>query len=325
MNILSGNDLKGMLERGGVAIPNELKKSIEDFLKEKSNIASNRLFVNKNPTDTNYKKLENARYLEDQISELYKSFPFSNEISKSTFYKYSNVSGEFKNPYRWTDLCDYCESGKRLKIEIENLMTEMNFEIQETFDLKKTIDISEKRLANIETILQNDPLNQIRNSEIEKLKDILTKLKSFQTVIFHKNVAKTQRAAYNKQTQSTTFLEGKILIEVDFKQRITIGLSPRQINKEYYSQTTRSCLGFGIYFLNGLNQIELINFDIISSDLCEDARAVVRGFWLLREQDFFKDIEKKNYVIWMDCGKHFRNCEVVGYLLKELAEDKIQG
>ncbi|RMZ93166.1 hypothetical protein BpHYR1_015867 [Brachionus plicatilis] len=25
----------------------------------------------------------------------------------------------------------------------------------------------------------------------------------------------------------------------------------------------------------------------------------------------------------MDCGKHFRNCEVVGYLLKDLAKEKI--
>ena len=75
----------------------------------------------------------------------------------------------------------------------------------------------------------------------------------------------------------------------------------------------------------GENQKKLINFDIISSDLSEDARAVVRGFRLLRRQSFFKEIDKKSYTIWMDCGKHFRNCEVVGYLFKELKEEKING
>ncbi|CAF0891443.1 unnamed protein product [Brachionus calyciflorus] len=129
---------------GGVAISNDIQKAIEDYLKEKSNIASNRLFINKNPVCVNFKKLENARYLEDRMTELYKNFPYSNEISKSTFYKYANLSGEYKKPYRWTDLCDYCESGKRLKIDIDNLMEDLNFRIQETLEIKKMIDISEK-------------------------------------------------------------------------------------------------------------------------------------------------------------------------------------
>lgn len=69
----------------------------------------------------------------------------------------------------------------------------------------------------------------------------------------------------------------------------------------------------------------MINFDIISSDLTEDARAVVRGFRLLRAQQFFKEIEKNSYIVWMDCGKHFRNSEVIGYLLKDLAREKTHG
>ncbi len=59
--------------------------------------------------------------------------------------------------------------------------------------------------------------------------------------------------------------------------------------------------------------------------MSEDARAVVRGFRLLRSQDFFKQIEKDSYVIWMDCGKHFRNSEVIGYLLKDLARENKHG
>jgi len=45
----------------------------------------------------------------------------------------------------------------------------------------------------------------------------------------------------------------------------------------------------------------------------------------LREQRFFKEIEKNDYIVWADCGKHFRNSEFVGYLLLELADLKING
>lgn len=38
-------------------------------------------------------------------------------------------------------------------------------------------------------------------------------------------------------------LKNNILIEVDFKQKIKIGMSPRQVNTEYYNQQDRSCLG----------------------------------------------------------------------------------
>ena len=73
------------------------------------------------------------------------------------------------------------------------------------------------------------------------------------------------------------------------------------------------------------NEINSINFDIISTDLNQDASAAVRGFRFLREQRFFKEIEKNDYIVWADCGKHFRNSEFVGYLLLELADLKING
>jgi hypothetical protein len=77
--------------------------------------------------------------------------------------------------------------------------------------------------------------------------------------------------------------------------------------------------------LNIEDQIKLINFDLISCDLNQDAHAVVRGLRLLREQNFFKTIEKNEYIVWCDAGKHFRNNEVLGYFLLELAREKIHG
>ena len=62
-------------------------------------------------------------------------------------------------------------------------------------------------------------------------------------LIFHKNVAYFQRQAFNDQHKIKEKLRNKILLEIDFKQKIVINLSPRQVNEEYYKQVERTCLG----------------------------------------------------------------------------------
>ena len=72
---------------------------------------------------------------------------------------------------------------------------------------------------------------------------MIEKTEKVQLVLAHRFIQRTQRNAYNQQRKSKEFLRGKILIEIDYKQKINIGLSPRQVNKEYYNQELRSCLG----------------------------------------------------------------------------------
>ena len=55
-------------------------------------------------------------------------------------------------------------------------------------------------------------------------------------------------------------LRGKILVEVDFKQNIRIGISPRQQSYEYFESdgNSRSVLGNSLVFKNAFsNQIGL--------------------------------------------------------------------
>ena len=64
----------------------------------------------------------------------------------------------------------------------------------------------------------------------------------YETILIHKNVSKVQRQAYQNHLKVGN-LKGKLLIELDYKQKIKIGLSPRQVTDEYYNQKERSCLG----------------------------------------------------------------------------------
>lgn len=77
-----------------------------------SNIASNRVIKSKEIKGEHV----NVRYCSMSISEAYHCFPNKFEISFSTFYSY--VGNEFKKPHRLTDLCEYCELGKKIKQEL---------------------------------------------------------------------------------------------------------------------------------------------------------------------------------------------------------------
>jgi hypothetical protein len=82
--------------------------------------------------------------------------------------------------------------------------------------------------------------------------------------------------------------------------------------------------GFGIYYVEN-NEIKEINFNLISSNLEQDSLAAVRGFKILRNQEFFKKIETNDYIVWTDCGSSFRNQIFLGYLLLELKLYNIKG
>ncbi len=95
-----------MNQGGGLAIPQYLRYAVQNHLEEHSNIASNRLVrvrdhsqINDDVNDEHIFYMP-ARYLEDNKTELYKSFGFRDQVSKSTFFKYANINNQFKKPYR---------------------------------------------------------------------------------------------------------------------------------------------------------------------------------------------------------------------------------
>ncbi len=78
----------------------------------------------------------------------------------------------------------------------------------------------------------------------------MERILNLEAVIQHQKNASEQRFTYNFQRKSAEFLRNKILplkllkiLDVDFKQKIAIGLSPIQANSEYYNLDNRTCLG----------------------------------------------------------------------------------
>lgn len=79
--------------------------------------------------------------------------------------------------------------------------------------------------------------------------------------------------------------------------------------------------GIGIYHFNkDKNKIECINVDIISEETPK-ALTVIKKLRFLRNQIFFKDIDKDNYTFWADAGTHFRCKELNYFFFIELANE----
>jgi hypothetical protein len=221
------------------------------------------------------------------------------------------------NNFRFTDVCDFCEYGRELLIKLLDMASFYEFYIdlsQDLLDQKKSVD-------NFLNYIKN-----LKDQEIDKniRKNLIDMTMQYQSILYHKKIAQLQRNSYNSQRKNeNNFLKDKILIELDFKQKIVIGSGPRQKSEDYYKQEVKTLLGFGIYHQNSKNETECINFDVVTG-WDQSALTVVELFKVLRKQDFFKKIVIKTYVIWADCGKHFQNKEFLYYLFFELASEGIK-
>ncbi len=267
------------------------------------------MVLDRNKNSPYYKKFVNVRHLEDNMKELFRTFRNNSAMCFKTFYNYKRKYNIYKKAQRLTDLCDYCEQKRKLLIETSKSFLKYNdYKPKPSIDIKEMIKFLKKKFKIAK--------EKADNQEVNYISSLIMKLKDLEAFSFHKQIALQQRTAYNFQKSNHEFLRDKILIDMDYKQKITIGLSPRQVNAEYFAQfnSQRSCLGllekfminkfkikklrikiklknigFGIYFLKN-DSINKINFDIISDDIEQGGYQTVRGLRILKEQPFFQGL-----------------------------------
>ncbi|CAF0809146.1 unnamed protein product [Brachionus calyciflorus] len=276
---------------GRKVLVSKIREMIELHMKSLSSIAANRFLK---------KCGSNAYYTSVSLSEAFSLFSMKHLMSFSTFYKY--VPTKFKKPHRISDLCEYCELNKKYKRDLLNLTIENGVHLAE-FDPN---NINKFFIEN----------QQLKTPEIEKV------LSCIEVFDFHREIANRQRDSYNQMRENLE--DDYILIEMDWKQKILIGMSPRQTSNEYRTQVSRTLLGFGVYYKKN-GKTEVLNIDLISSQQeNETSFDVLCGFRFLRQLEEFKEIEQNKYLIWADTGSHFRSAEILSYLFVELSNEKIQ-
>ena len=88
-----------------------------------------------------------------------------------------------------------------------------------------------------------------KNSEKKEQRDTISKINELIAIQFHRKIAQVQREAYNKMRKDKLLLKDALLIDIDFKQKIVIGSSPRQISSEYFKNIQKSLLGKLLIFI----------------------------------------------------------------------------
>ena len=277
----------------------DLNKHMENM----STIAANRFLI---------KEKANAFNRHDTLRLCYESFPQKHLLSYSAFV--NNMAKKFKKPHRLSDMCETCEQGKFL---FRNLIS-----ATDKIDIKQmNIDSVDSNLEELKRFLKYLKVSE-QTEVIHDCNPALEIIPLIQEVQFHRNIAKMQRKSYNEMRSNEHLLKDSILIDLDFKQKIIIGDSPVMVSGEYFQRQQRSLLGFGVYYYdNKINSVRCKHFDFVSEVDCKQhASKAIHGFRYLREQIPFKEIEKSNYIIWADCGPHFRCSEFVYFLFDELSK-----
>lgn len=127
-------------------------------------------------------------------------------------------------------------------------LNKLGYVWKDVFDTGHIIDFLNIKRTNLENEIKktrdSNKHNAIKDS-LELADSILNDIEAYETVTFHQNIARAQRSAYKLHHTQFEQLIGKIMIEVDFKQKIQIGFGPRQLNSEYYDKRNRlrTCLG----------------------------------------------------------------------------------
>lgn len=158
----------------------------------------------------------------------------------------------------------------------------------------------------------------------EELKDEIKKLEEVNTFYqHHMEISYNQRQEFNNKKSERYLNEkgkGHCLIVVDFKENIKLGKGPVELDKDFYELEPRTVLGFVIYSFGDQHGIKKQYYCVVSKILNHDAGFVKNSFLTLFHEDFFSF---QSMDIFFDCGPHFRNGELLHFLLIQQNSKKI--
>jgi hypothetical protein len=149
-------------------------------------------------------------------------------------------------------MCDYCIKRDYIRGILLKFADRFNFQFEDPENADLMYKQINQAIFNMVQLQNSTPdllLKGIIRYNLPKYDIILESLKDYKAILFHRNIAKCQKSAYLNDLEKLAEFDNTILIELDFKQKITIGLSPRQPSREYYNQKTRTCLGLFLQYL----------------------------------------------------------------------------
>jgi hypothetical protein len=238
-----------------------------------------------------------VRYVDDTWDLLFHRFrsSFPNfRIGKSTFRKL--CPKEIKKAKRLTDMCEYCELGKKTKAQLTKLL-DMVF--------------SNCRLCRNHEYLNFENCLTFRNLKEEDQRKILRMKKIVEAFEIHYNSKNKQSETFKRQVKHLK--KGEVIFVLDFKENLKLGLEQVQLGRSFYNQPQRTMFEAVMIFKNDQNEIKYFYFDVFSRCLNHNALFVKEALSKIFRSENFKNQNVKLITFWMDNAKHFKNKELCFY------------
>lgn len=126
-------------------------------------------------------------------------------------------------------------------------------------------------------------------------------------------MADLQRSSYASAKESLK--AGQVIMVIDFKENLKLGSAPVEVGQDFYEKTSVSCLGCAVHVGKNDGACVTHYYDILSYCLSHDGLYVQKAVDLViprvRELAGGSESAISDLSIWLDCGPHFRNYEVL--------------
>lgn len=241
------------------------------------------------------KQKVDARRVDVPFWELYQTFPLRDQISYKTFLKYRDPC--FKQTSKKSDMCDYCDDGKKARKSMAQLRSDFNVPEDDT-------------LADIVSKFDEDHALSMAAASILQAQE-------------HRELAITQKDVYNIHT--TDPQPGELTIDLDWKQKGYLPIADVETCGNFYGRSQVAVISIGFYWLSATGPRRRV-VDVISSSITEDSHcsiAALREAINLLRDDHADALHLTGFSrlhVWADTGSHFRSAEFAHFILVQLPE-----
>lgn len=296
----------------------ETEQAIKEFYLLHSQPAANKTVYSKN-----LKCHVPARTYERTIKDLHKMFVTQNplhNICYSTFR--SRKPFNFRQSRNKVDMCEICVAATKneqaiKKQEFQSSQSNLNSE-----PLSNHSNGEAEGNFSKSTLDSHMSVGQVSSEKVQTnvftTHDLETHQSNMKLYELHKKIFQTQRNCFNSDRKDPN--PDELVITCDFKENLVVGgVGPVEVGKDFFDRTQVSCLGFCLNYKNG-EKTETKYYDFLSHVLSHNALFVKECVIQLMEtvKQLLGDIHVVNF--WFDCGNHFRNYELLSFLLCEFKE-----
>jgi hypothetical protein len=235
-----------------------------------------------------------VRYVDESWDLLFYRFKSSHpniDIGKITFRKL--CPKEIKKARKLTDMCEYCELGRKAKAQLTKILTDFHSSCSHG-----------SSVGEMENCLLFRSLNEEDKEKIQRLQKIVELFEK------HYEAKIRQHSAFKAQV---CHLKKDVIFVLDFKENLKLNVEQVQLGRSFYNQPQRTMFEVIMIFKDENDEIKYFYWDFFSRCLNHNAFFVKEALSKIFKHEQFLKHNFKSIIFWMDNAKHFKNKKLVYY------------